>query len=92
MTRFEEFKKMNIDEFAKWIDEHIIFDGSPWCEWFDESYCQKCEPIMLRYEDGLREFPASWCEVNDNKCKFFPDMDHAPDIKDIAKMWLEQEA
>ena len=43
---------------------------------------------MCKYEDGGREFPCSYCELNGN-CKFFPDLDEAPDNKMIIKMWLE---
>lgn len=90
MTRFEEFKNMNIDEFAEWLDKYCAFDESPWIKWFDELYCKKCEPIMCHYEDSKNEFPCSYCELED-KCKFFPDLDEAPDNKMIIKMWLELE-
>lgn len=45
---------------------------------------------MCKYEDGEREFPCSYCELNGN-CKFFPDLDEVPDNKKIIKMWLETE-
>ena len=87
-TVFDKSKSMNIDELAEWIDKHGEFDGSPWMSWFDEKYCKKCESIMCKYEDGTREFPCSYCELNDN-CKFFPNLDSIPDNKMIIKMWLE---
>ena len=90
MTRFEEFKNMDIETLAEWIDENGQFDGSPWCEWFDENYCQKCEPVMCRYPDSEYEFPCSWCEL-EHKCRFFVERDEQPDSKDIVKMWLEGE-
>lgn len=89
-TVFDKFRSMNIDELAEWIDEHGEFDGSPWMSWFDQQYCKNCEYIMCKYEDGEREFPFSYCELNGN-CKFFPDLDDVPDNKMIIKMWLESE-
>ena len=89
-TVFDKFKSMNINELAEWIDEHGEFDGSPWMSWFDKIYCNNCPNIMCKYEDGTREFPCSYCELNDN-CKFFPNLDSIPDNKMIIKMWLESE-
>ena len=43
MTIFESIKSKNIDEFTEWLDKYGAFDGSPWIEWFDKTYCQKCE-------------------------------------------------
>lgn len=92
MTRFEELKNMDIDTLAEWLDENGQFDGSPWIEWFDANYCKKCEPIMCSYPDSKLKFPYSWCELNDNKCKHFPYMDHTPGNKDMIKMWLKSSA
>ena len=88
ITQFKLLKTKNIDEFAEWLDKHGQFDGSPWMKWYDENYCKKCEPIMCHYPDSKVEFPCSWCELNNNKCKFFPQLDEAPDNKKIIKMWL----
>lgn len=90
-TQFDRFKPMNINELAEWIDKNGQFDGSPWMKWFDENYCSRCQPIMCKYEDSTYEFPCSWCELNDKKCKFFPELGEAPDNKKIIKMWLETE-
>lgn len=90
-TWLEEFKMMDIDSLAEWIDKYGQFDSSPWMEWWSKKYCDNCEPIMCHYEDSEREFPVSWCELHDNKCKFFPEMDEAPNSKEIVKMWLESE-
>lgn len=87
MTQFEKFKSIDIDTFAEWLDRHIEFGSSPWCQWFDETYCQKCQPIMCKYEDGRYEFPCAYCEVNGG-CRFF---DKAPSGNGIAKLWLERE-
>lgn len=90
MTRFEEFKNMDIETLSKWINEHGQYDGSPWSQWFDRTYCQNCKDIICHYPDSPHEFPCAWCELND-KCKFFPEMDEQPDSKEIVKMWLESE-
>jgi hypothetical protein len=99
MTRFEEFKSMDIDELAKWINKNGQFDGSPWMEWFDKHYCKKCEPITLPTKEYRRIFGCSsyaetmtcaYCELK-GKCKFFPDLDYIPDNEDIILMWLDGE-
>ena len=102
MTRFEEIKNMDIDAFAEWVDEHGNFDDSSWSKWFDENYCQKCEPIECYYADVKEKLDmelndwcktpiyCAWCEL-EHKCKFFQDMDDVPSCKEIAKMWLELE-
>lgn len=92
MTQLEMFKNMDIDAFIEWLDKHGQFDGSPWMKWFDCKYCSNCEPVMCHYEGSEREFPCAWCEINDNKCKYFLEMDAAPGNRDIIKMWLESEA
>lgn len=91
LTWFEKIKLMDIDEFAEWLDENGQFDGSPWSAWWDKTYCKNCESIMCHYEGSELEFPCAWCEINENKCKFFPEMDDVPDSKEIVKMWLESE-
>ena len=90
MNNFERLKSMSVEELSKWIDTHGQFDNSPWITWFDQKYCKNCEDIMCKYEDGGREFPCSYCELNGN-CKFFPDLDEVLDNKKIIKMWLETE-
>ena len=90
MIQFENFKNMNIESLAQWFDRYIEFGGSPWCQWFDDNYCRKCETVICRYPDGKHEFPCAWCEVK-GKCKYFPDLDKTPNSQDIVKIWLESE-
>ena len=82
MTQFEKFKNMDINQFSEWLDEYGVFDNSPWIQWFNGLYCNNCEAIMW--------FPCLCCEL-EGKCKYFPDLDEAPDNKMIIKMWLESE-
>ena len=89
MNNFEKLQSMSVDELSKWLDKNVQFESTPWMQWWDELYCSKCESIMCHYDDNPLEFPASWCELHDNKCKFFPNMKEAPDCKEIIKMWLE---
>jgi hypothetical protein len=96
MTQFENFKAMTIDQLVEWLDAYGRFDESPWIEWFDETYCNKC-PAEQHYlhdctgeQDCYVPTESSWCTLN-GKCKFFPDMDEEPDCKDIIKLWLESE-
>ena len=85
MTVFEKFKSKNIDELAEWLDEYCMFDDAPWIHWWDKNYCNNCDGIW----DDINCY--AWCELNDDKCKFFQDMDYMPDNKQIIKMWLESE-
>ena len=90
MTNYERIAHMRVDEMAEWIDEHGMFDNSPWMSWFDQKYCKDCPDVICKYENGTKEFPCSYCELNGN-CKFFPDLNKAPENKMIIKMWLESE-
>lgn len=92
MTNFGRLHNSTINELADWIDKYGQFDGSSWMGWFSRKYCDNCESIMCHLENSTHEFPCSWCELHDNKCKFFPDMDEAPDNLEIIKMWLKEEA
>ena len=90
-SNFEHLKSMSIEELAAWLDEHGQFDNSPWMTWWNQTYCKNCPDIMCHYEDSDYEFPCAYCELHDNKCMFFPDMDEIPDCEQIVKMWLEVE-
>lgn len=90
MTRFDNFKLMTMDQLVEWLDNNGQFDGSPWMEEFDKKYCNNCEAVMCHYEGSTLKTPFAWCEL-EGKCKFFPDMDHTPNNKDIIRIWLESE-
>lgn len=92
MTVFEYLTFMDIDGFAKWLDEHGMFDGSPWLTWFDNEHCKKCEPEISRIPNinGEREVEYGYCELH-GKYRYFEDKDKTPDNRDIIRMWLEQE-
>lgn len=99
MTRFEEFKSMDIDELTEWICKYGKLNGSPWMTRWDDNYCKKCESIEMSQVEYRKIFGCSsysstmtcaYCEVK-GKCKFFPEMDGVPSVKDIVKMWLESE-
>lgn len=90
MNNFEKLKSMSVEELAKWLNQNGIIDNSPWLEHFNNKYCNNCESVMCKYEDGEREFPAAYCEIHDT-CKFFPDFNYVPMHEDVVKMWLESE-
>ena len=90
MKVFNSITNKNINEFAEWLDKYGQHDGSPWYQWFDKSYCQKCEHEYVYIEAFGRECECAWCELH-NKCRFFQNMDNTPDSKQIVKMWLESE-
>lgn len=91
MTVFENMKAKNIDELAEWLDEYGATDGSPWHDWFENKYCNHCEPIFVKGDDFYRDMEYGWCELNCDKCKFFQDMKEIPWGKQLIKMWLESE-
>lgn len=99
MTNFEKFKNMTIDELAKFIDDNGMYDDTPWMDWWDSNYCNKCESVILNFEDaqeilGLsplfadHETECAYCEVY-NKCKYFAHLEEEPSMHDIIKLWLE---
>ena len=101
MTNFEKIKAMSLEDIAKFIDEHGMYDDTPWMNWWDKNYCDKCESVILNFEDtkkilGLTPFyednetECAYCEVH-HKCKYFPNLEEEPSMFDIVKMWLEAE-
>jgi hypothetical protein len=96
MTNLEYLQSLPINKFAEWLDEHGQFDGSPWMDWFNETYCKKCESIKCKIKStniGItplypdREIDCAYCEL-EHKCKFFENLEDVPDNKEIIKMWL----
>lgn len=91
MTLFEKIKSMDIDELVEWFAQFDYRHGNAiWLNWFDENYCQKCEPIMGKYTDSDKEMEFGWCELN-HKCKYFQDLDSIPSDEQMVRMWLESE-
>ena len=90
MNVFEKIKSMNIDEFTEWFYENCIDVPDPSLEWWNDTYCSKCEPEDDPLESSWHKF--AWCELHDNsKCKYFQDLDDIPDYKQIVRLWLESE-
>lgn len=101
MIRLEKVRSMSIDELATFIDKYGMYDNTPWMNWWDKNYCDKCESIKLNYEESqkiLQIVPffkdstveCAYCEVH-GKCRYFPDIEETPSMKDIVKMWLSSE-
>lgn len=97
MNNFEKIKSMSLEDFADWLYEHGMVDNTPWMNWFNKNYCDKCESIIVKAEDAEsilslkpfydEEYECAYCEVYDH-CKFFSDRE-SPAVKEIIKMWLE---
>ena len=90
MTVFEKIRSMDIDEFAEFLDDNWTHDNDPTIEWWNQKYCNNCDPIRDWAECFKTEVDFAWCELN-GKCKYFPDLDEVPDSKQMIKMWLESE-
>ena len=91
MTNYENIPYNDKDKFAEWLSKlgYSYFEDLPWTKWVDKTYCQKCEPIMGRYPDSMREMEFSPCELGE--CPYGVS---AKDIDDVGliKLWLEAEA
>lgn len=101
MTKFEEINFKDIDGFSEWLDKYEAYDNSPWMEWWDKNYCQKCEAITMPCDEYARidgwsysyyygDIESAYCEIH-KKCRYFEDMNEVPSNKEIIKMWLESE-
>ena len=88
MNNFDSLRSKSIDDFAKWLVEHVTMDCSPAMKWFGEEYCKKCDYVMCTYTDTGKKASFAYCEVN-NRCKYFLNLENAPDYLEITKMWLE---
>lgn len=83
MTRFENFKNMNIDELAEWFDQHGDINNT--CDtWFEETYCQNCDRVTKDNND------YAYCELNDD-CKMHPGHNVTKNNIYVIKMWLSEE-
>lgn len=92
MNNYERIKSMSIDDLAEFLDERWSHDNDPCIEWWDKTYCNKCKSVKAYVDYLEREKEYAWCEVNGDKCKFFPEMDVLPNAKQMMKLWLESEA
>ena len=90
MTVFEKIKAMNIDEFAEWFNKYCSHDVDLCINWWNDTYCSNCEPEIAKYMNSNRDAEFAWCELHD-KCRFFPNMDKAPNALQMTKLWLESE-
>lgn len=90
MKVFDKIKSKNISELADWLDKYCMTDNSPWIDWFDNNYCNKCESEIVYVEKLNQKLECSWCELND-KCRYFQELDEVPDCKKVIEMWLESE-
>lgn len=84
MTHFQKILSMNISGFAQFLSK-ISNDETPWNDWFDKTYCQKCDSVTIAGRWGDME--ASPCEVGD--CPF--GMKDIDEVK-IIEMWLNEKA
>lgn len=91
MNNFEKLQSMSVEDLAKWLDQNGMWDHSPWSQWFDSTYCKRCESVEAYVPDWDRECDFAWCEL-EHKCRYFTDLEDVPDCKEIIKMRLESEA
>lgn len=99
MNNFEKLKSMSAEELAEWLDT-LHYENTPWLQWFDSKYCSQCDTIVVpnkEYEEKIGciidedTIECAYC-VLENNCRFFLEMDEAPNRIDILKMWFMEEA
>lgn len=98
MNRYEQLTSKTINELALWIDINSQHDDSPWMTWFNETYCDKCNPEIVYAEDSLSKLgfqllyknntECSYCEVY-QECRFFNGKN--PSTLEIIEMWLKED-
>lgn len=91
MTKFEELQKLNLEQTVEWLSKCYNLIDAPWDRWFSETYCKKCEAIHAFVPEFKRDVSCAFCELN-KKCKYFTELGHVPNNKDVIKLWLESEA
>lgn len=75
------------EELARFLSG-ISYWGEPWNKWIDDTYCSKCEPIIVRKEDSdySHDITVGKCEVGE--CPFGLSVKSE---KDVIMMWLNSE-
>lgn len=89
MTNFEFIHSMDIETFAKFLNT-LGFDGTPWVEWFNRKYCNKCEGVKAKvdYDDNEHEF--SYCEL-EHKCHYVDDDSWEDPLTNVLN-WLKDDS
>jgi hypothetical protein len=100
MNNFENLKSLSLEGLANWLYMNCQFEDSPWANWFDDTYCSRCEPVTASAEEAESKLDIKpWynediecapCELT-HKCERFYDMEEIPDELEIIKLWLRQE-
>lgn len=98
MTNFDKLKSMSIEELTEFLNVNGMYDNTPWMNWWDKQYCDKCLSLHLTSDEaedklGITPFlnetyECPYCEVH-NKCKYFPELEETPSMKEIIKLWLQ---
>ena len=99
MNNFEKIKNMSVEELVKFLDEKCIIDNTPWMNWWNNTYCDNCESVIIKedkveevlgFEPFLHEeYECAYCELHDH-CRFFPDQEQ-PYTEDIIRLWMNAE-
>lgn len=91
MNNYERIRAMTIDDLAEYLSDKWSHYDDPSMEWWNDNHCSKCESVSVYVEHLGRNLDFAWCELNDNKCKFYLELDGLPNSKEVMKMWLESE-
>lgn len=87
-------RRMNRQELAKWLLD-ISIEPSPWGEWFDRNYCQRCASVVKQCPDGATK-EYSYCEEN-ARCRYQDDFPKdipgeivggVPDGEFVINLWM----
>ena len=90
ISNYEYLRSLSIDGLAEWFESNIWnWENTPWNDWFDDTYCNNCDPEFIEWEGRTNKVPIGWCELH-GKCKFLQHLDDIPDDKQVVKLWLEE--
>lgn len=88
MTNRDAIKNFSEENFVNWLASFNLIEDSPWLQWFDKTYCKRCQRISGRIEGGHYDHLFAPCEFGVNECPFgVADLED----KELIKLWLDAE-
>lgn len=91
LTNYESIRQKSIHEMEEWLHKYGEYEGTPWQKWWKENHCDKCETVTETCVDSGKEYDFCYCDL-ERKCRFYPEMEEEPSLKQVIRMWLEAEA
>lgn len=51
LSNYGRIMRMDIYELAQFLDSITDYEGTPWAEWFEKTFCDKCKTIKTKEEE-----------------------------------------